>query len=52
MWIGRGNSDDDDFVTALDEARRTTDAGGVDYLAGKGPLASYLRAGLERIGAT
>ena len=47
MWIGRGDTDDDDFVTALEEARRTTDAGDVDYLAGKGPLARYSAQGLS-----
>jgi Protein of unknown function (DUF3775) len=51
MWIGRGDSDDDDIVTALEQTERTTSAGDVNYIAGKGPLARYLRAGLDRIGA-
>jgi Protein of unknown function (DUF3775) len=52
MWIGRGDTaDDDDIVTALERAERTTDARDVDYLAGKELLARYLHAGLERIGA-
>src|ERR1700676_2065189 len=48
MWIGRGDTDDDDFLSTVEEARRTSDAGDVDYVAAKGPLARYLRAGPER----
>ena len=51
MWIARGDTDDDDFITALEHAERISEAGDVDYLAGKGPLGRYLRTGLERIGA-
>ena len=45
MWIARGDTDDDDFITALEHAERISDPGDVDYLAGKGPLARYLPRG-------
>jgi Protein of unknown function (DUF3775) len=51
MWAGQGPSDDADFISSLEQAERATDASDVDYIAGKEPLARYLRAGLERIGA-
>jgi len=47
-WLGRGEQDDDDTVTALERADRTATAGdAADYLAGRAPLGRYLRAGLE-----
>jgi hypothetical protein len=51
MWAGRGDTEDDDVISTLERAEHMNDASDVDYLAGKGPLARYLRAGLERIGA-
>ena len=48
-WIGRAEHEDDDNVTALERADRTTGRTAADYLAGRAPLARYLRTGLERI---
>jgi hypothetical protein len=47
-WIGRGGQEDDDTVTALERADRTNAPGdAADYLAGRTPLARYLRLGLR-----
>jgi uncharacterized protein DUF3775 len=49
-WIGRGEQDDDDTVTALERADRTTVASdAADYLAGRAPLARNLRMALDQI---
>jgi hypothetical protein len=51
-WIGRDRFAGAEHYSSLYEYALTTDLGrsGAAYLAGKGPLADYLRSGLEKLG--
>jgi hypothetical protein len=51
MWIGRDGEEPQDISALVEHARNMSDEGDVAYLTSKEPLAEYLRARLERIGA-
>jgi Protein of unknown function (DUF3775) len=52
MWIGRGDEPASRFADAVAYARQGSDAGDVDYICEKLPLADYLRKGVKRLRAT
>ena len=50
MWVGRGDGDAAAFRRLVAQARFVAADERVHYVAGKGPLGAYLRAGVAKMG--
>lgn len=50
MWIGRGEHEPEAFDDLVKHASYSSDEGDICYVAGKSPLAKYLRDGLRNLG--
>lgn len=49
MWIGRGEHEPSAFDDLVRHAFNSSDEGDICYVAGKSPLARYLRDGLRKL---